>query len=155
MTLLYLYKWNNPKALGLLCPCIVRIWEMVWHPVKWAACSLGMVLGMMISAIKISVHDDWGLFKDELEIRFPIHEIIPHRRRQGVLWMKIIVVNVLDIGFWQAHAEDSNLAFTNQFLLQTMLPLLSRSIRDGCKDRPNDWYHDSLLVSGDRPSLLR
>ena len=38
-------------------------------PVKWAACSLGMVLGMMISAIKISVRDDWGLFKDELEIR--------------------------------------------------------------------------------------
>ena len=31
------------------------------HPVKWAACSLGMVLGMMISAFKISVRDDWGL----------------------------------------------------------------------------------------------
>ena len=39
------------------------------HPVKWAACSLGMVLGMVISAIKISVCDDWGLFKDKLEIR--------------------------------------------------------------------------------------
>ena len=38
------------------------------HPVKWA-CSLGMVLGMMISAIKISVRDDWGLLKGELEIR--------------------------------------------------------------------------------------
>jgi len=36
------------------------------HPLKWAACSLGMVLGMMISTIKISVRDDWGLFKDEL-----------------------------------------------------------------------------------------
>jgi len=28
-----------------------------------------MALGMMISAIKISVRDDRGLFKDELEIR--------------------------------------------------------------------------------------
>jgi len=42
---------------------------LLQHPVKWAARSLGMVLGMMISAIKISVRDDWGLFKDELEIR--------------------------------------------------------------------------------------
>ena len=122
---------------------------------KKAACSLGIVLGMMIRAIKISVCDDWGLFKDELEIRYLIHEIIPHRRRQGVIWIKIIVVNVLDIGCWQAHAGDNNSAFTNQFLLQTMLPLLSSSTRDGCKDRPNNWYHDSLLVSGDRPSLLR
>ena len=46
--------------------------------------------------------------------------------------------DVLDIGCWQAHAEDSNSAFTNEFLLQTMLPLLSRSRRDGCEDRQND-----------------
>jgi len=95
---------------------------------------------MMISGIKVSVRDDWGLFKDELEIRYPIHEIIPHRHRQGVIWIKIIVVNVLDIGCWQAHAGDSNSAFTNQFLLQTMLPLLSRSRRDGCKDRSNNLF---------------
>ena len=48
--------------------------------------------------------------------------------------------DVLDIGCWPAHAGDSNLAFTNQFLLQTILPLLSRSTRDGCKDRPNDLF---------------
>jgi len=110
------------------------------HPVKWAACSLGMVLGMMISVIKISVRDDWGLFKDELEIRYSIHKIIPHRRRQGVIWIKIIVVIVRRTRHRQAHAGDSNSAFTNQFLLQAMLPLLSRSTRDGFKDRPNDLF---------------
>jgi len=100
------------------------------HPVKWAACSLEMVLGMMISAIKISVCDDWGLFKDELgEARYLI--------RQGVIRIKIIVVIVRRTRHRQAHAGDSNSAFTNQFLLQTMLTLLSRSTRDGCKDRPN------------------
>ena len=43
------------------------------HPVKWAARSLGIVLGMMminvIMVIQISVRGDWGLFKDKLEIR--------------------------------------------------------------------------------------
>ena len=72
------------------------------------------------------------------EERYLIHEIIPRRRRHGVIWIKIIVVNVLDIGCWQAHAGDNNSAFTNQFLLQTMLPLLSRSTRDGYKDRSSD-----------------
>jgi len=40
----------------------------------------------------------------------------------------------------EAHAGDSNSAFINQFLLQTTLPLLSRGMRDGCKDRPNDLF---------------
>ena len=85
------------------------------------------------------------------EARYFVHEIIPHRRRQGVIWIKIIMVNVLDIGCWQAHAEDSNSAFTNQFLLQTMLPLLSRSTRDVVRTGQMMYL---LLVLGDRPSLL-
>ena len=153
--LLHLYERMSKGTRTIVSLHCMHVRNGMTHPVKWAACSLGIVLGMMIRAIKISVYDDWGLFKDELEIRYLIHEIIPHRRRQGVIWIKIIVVNVLDIGCWQAHAGDNNSAFTNQFLLQTMLPLLSSSTRDGCKDRPNNWYHDSLLVSGDRPSLLR
>ena len=45
-------------------------------PVKWGARSLGIVLGMMISVIKISVRDDWGLFKDRLEVRGKIPPFI-------------------------------------------------------------------------------
>jgi len=105
------------------------------HPVKWAACPLGMVLGMMISAIKISVHDDWGLFKDELEIG---GGKVPHSTR--CYPDQIIVVIVRRTRHRQAHVGDSNSAFTNQFLLQTMLLLLSCSRRDGCKDRPNDLF---------------
>ena len=48
--------------------------------------------------------------------------------------------DVLDIGRHMLEAGDSNSAFTNQFLLQTMLPLLSCSTTDGCKDRPNDLF---------------
>ena len=107
-------------------------------PMKWAASSLGMVLGMMISAIKISVCDDWGLFKDELEIRGG--KVPPFDKVLSISILSWSLCDALDIGCWQAHAGDSNSAFTNQFILQTMLPLLSRSRRDGCKDRPRDLF---------------
>ena len=46
--------------------------------------------------------------------------------------------------------------FTNQLLLQTILPLLRRSTRDGCKDRLNDGYTNDSLggISRARCALL-
>ena len=42
------------------------------------------------------------------------------------------------LGCWPAHTRDRNSAFANQFLPKIMLPLLSHSRRDGCKNRPNN-----------------
>jgi len=59
--LLYLYKWKNVQRNW--DRCVLALYALyvrngTTHPVKWAARSLGMVLGMMRSPIKISVRDD-------------------------------------------------------------------------------------------------
>jgi len=140
--LLYLYKWKNvqrhrDRRVSALYAC------EEWYDTPREVSSM-----FFRDVIR---HDNkdfcaWrlrsvqGWIRDQGRQDTLIHEIIPCRRGQGVIRIKIIVVNVLNIGCWQANAWDSNLAFTNQFLLQTMLPLLSRSTRDGCKDRPNDLF---------------
>jgi len=48
-------------------PCLYACEE--WYNTPREVSSTFLVLGMMISVIKISVRDDWGLFKDRLEIR--------------------------------------------------------------------------------------
>ena len=62
--------------------------------------------------------------------------------------------DVLDIGCWQAHAGDSNSAFTNQFLLKTMLLLLSRGTRDDFKDRPNDLFAFNVRRQAELAALV-
>ena len=147
-----------PRALGPLC---MHVRNGTTHPVKWTARSSGTALGMMIMVTRIFV---WSLYvvievcsMKSREARYLIHEIIPRRHRQGVIRIKMIVVIARRTRHWLLAGTcwRQQLGIHQPVSITNNAPSSSRSKIHGCKDRPNDWYHDSLLVSGDRPSLLR
>ena len=96
-----------PKAPGPLC---MHVRNGTTHPVKWTARSSGTALGMMIMVIQIFVRSLYAVIevcsRKSREARYLIHKIIPRRRRQGVIRVKIIVVIVRRTGHRQAHAGD-------------------------------------------------